>query len=142
MTFKEKFVINKLNTIKNYLIELEDLLKFTDKEILSDLLKLHTAERLLQLIVDTIIDINQHFIRELNLQIGDDFQSTFYALKDNKILSENFANKIAPAVGLRNMIVHRYEKLDKALFIALLRKNYADFKLYLKYINDYLKTKK
>lgn len=140
MTFEEKFVVSKLNTVKNYLVELEELLKFTDKEILTDSYKLHTAERLLQLIVDTMIDINQHFIRELKLKLGDDLQGTFYILGENKVLPAEFAQKIAPVVGLRNMIVHRYEKLDKPLFISTLRRNYSDFKKYLKIINDYLTT--
>lgn len=140
MTFQKAFVSQKLEEILGYLKEIEELLKFTDKEILNDSLKLHTAERLLQLIVDAIIDVNQHFIKELNLKISEDFQGTFYILAENNILPTDFAAKIAPVVGLRNLIVHRYEKLDKPLFIATFRKNYSDFKMYLKIINDHLKT--
>lgn len=142
MTFQKIFVFKKMEEIDGYLKELEESLKFSDKEILADSGRLHIAERLLQLIVDAMIDINQHFIRELNLTLSEDFQSTFYTLGENNILPLNFTQKIAPVVGLRNRIVHRYEELDKTLFITSLRKNYADFKLYLKYINDYLKTKK
>lgn len=131
-----------MEEIDGYLKELEESLKFSDKEILSNSGRLHIAERLLQLIVDATIDINQHFIRELNLTLSEDFQSTFYTLGENNILPPDFAQKIAPVVGLRNRIVHRYEELNKTLFITSLRKNYADFKFYLKYINDYLKTKK
>lgn len=39
-------------------------------------------------------------------------------------------------------VFEKYEELNKTLFIASLRKNYEDFKFYLKYINDYLKTEK
>lgn len=142
MTFQEIFVFKKMEEMDGYLKELEESLKFSDKEILSDSGRLHVAERLLQLIVDAAIDINQHFIRELNLTPVEDFQSTFYTLGENNILPADFTQKIAPVVGLRNRIVHRYEKLDKTLFITSLRKNYTDFKFYIKYINDYLKTKK
>lgn len=138
MTFDKNFVVQKIDIFFGYLMELEELLKFSNEEILKDSGKIHIAERLLQLIVDNIIDINQHFIKELNLKISDDFQGTFYILGENKIIPEEFASKIAPVVGLRNRVVHQYEKVDKKLFIAKLRDNFSDFKVYIKFINEYL----
>lgn len=138
MPLSKTFVLNKLNVLKNYLAELENLLNFSDEEILKDSLKLHTAERLFQLAVDDILDINYHFIRELKLKIEDDLQSTFYALSNIKIFLEEFAKKIAPSVGQRNIIVHGYEKLDKDLFMKNLRNGFNDFHEYKKYIKEYL----
>ena len=140
MIFQKDFILQKLSEISVYLDETESFFKYSDEEILNDSEKLHTAERLLQLIVDTMIDVNQHFIRELNLKISDDFQGTFYILGENKILPLDFAQKIAPVVGLRNRVVHRYETLDKKMFIDTFRKNYSDFKTYLKLISDHLDT--
>ena len=141
MTFEKAFVLQKLEGISNYLAEIKDLLKFSDKEILDDYLKLRSLERLLQLVVDEMIDINQHFIRELNLKISEDFQGTFYILGENNILPKEFAEKLAPVVGLRNRIVHRYEELNKELFVKTFKKNLPDFEEYLKLINKYLERK-
>lgn len=138
MTFQKAFVYKKLEEVSGYLKEVKGFFEVPDKEILGDSAKVHVAERLLQLIVDTIIDINQHFIRELNLEVTEDFQGTFYILGENKILPKSFAQKIAPVVGLRNRVVHRYETLDKELFIKIFRKNYSDFERYIKLINNYL----
>jgi len=139
MTFKKAFVLQKIEEILKNLDETESLFKFSEKEILKDPLKYHTAERLFQLIVDLMLDINYHFIKELNLNISEDLQGTFYILGENEILLPDFAKQIAPVVGLRNRIVHRYDTLDKSLFIKTFRKNYPDFKIYIKMINDYLK---
>lgn len=139
MTFQKAFVLQKIEQIVGYLKEAKDLFVFSDKEILSDSGRIHIAERLLQLIVDTAIDINQHFIGELNLNISEDLQGTFYILGENKILPKEFSDRIAPVVGLRNRIVHRYESLDKELFIKIFRKDCPDFKIYIKLINQYLK---
>jgi len=141
MTFEKAFILQKLEETSGFLKEVEDLFKFSDKEILADSGKIHVAERLLQLIVDLMIDINQHFIRELNLKISEDFQGTFYILGENKILPMDFAQKIAPVVGLRNRIVHRYDTLNKKLFIKTFRKNYTDFKNYIKLISKYLEKR-
>ena len=49
-----------------------------------------------------------------------------------------FAEKIAPVVGLRNRIVHRYEKVDNKRFIRDFKNNKGDFEKYIKFIDDYL----
>ena len=139
MTFEKAFIYEKIETIEKYLREVTDLLSLSDKDILSDYTKLHTAERLLQLIVDAMIDINQHIIKEKNLKIIEDLQGTFYVLGDNAILPQDFVNKIAPVVAVRNRIVHGYETVDKNLLVVNLRKNYSDFEKYIKLIDKYLK---
>ncbi|OGF21503.1 hypothetical protein A2Y83_04470 [Candidatus Falkowbacteria bacterium RBG_13_39_14] len=140
MSFEKLFVLKKLNQLQDYIDELKDLLdKNSNKAILSNSGKMHIAERLLQLISDIMVDINQHFIKELNLKMVEDFQSTFYTLGDNNILQKKFAIKIAPVVGIRNRLVHRYEELDKKIFVEKLRDNYKDFYKYIKLINKYIK---
>ena len=142
MTFSSAFVYQKIKTMKEYIGETEDLLRRTsDKEFFSDFGKLHIAERLVQLIVDGMIDINQHFIRELNLDISEDLQGTFAIMGQNNILPKEFAEKIAPVVGVRNILVHQYEKLDKEMFIKNLRKHFPDFQKYQDCIIKYLNTK-
>jgi uncharacterized protein YutE (UPF0331/DUF86 family) len=140
MSFDELFIRTKFKDIEGYLGEIKDLLKFSDKEILDDSGRMHIAERLVQLIVDAILDINQHIIKEQNLRVFEDFQGTFQILAENNVLPEDFANKIAPVVSVRNRIVHGYESLNKKLFIGNLRKNYSDFDNYIEQIKKYLKA--
>ena len=138
MVFSEIVVSEKVKRVDGYLGEAKHLFRFPAKEILADSEKLHAAERLFQLIVDEIIDINQHFIKELNFDISNDLEGTFHILGENGILPEDFALKISPAIGLRNRLVYRYEKLEPKLFIETFQKEYADFEKYLKFISDYL----
>lgn len=140
MTFSSIFVYQKIQSIKDHIDELEKLLgDVSDKEFFTDSGNLHIAERLVQLIVDGMIDINQHFIRELRLKISDDLQGTFIIMGENNILPGKFAQKIAPVVGVRNILVHQYEKLDKEMFLRNLRSHFSDFKKYQLYIGNYLK---
>ncbi|MBI2514608.1 DUF86 domain-containing protein [Candidatus Wolfebacteria bacterium] len=138
MTFSKSFILEKLIEVEKYETELENFLEFSDAEILNDSGKMHIAERLLQLIVDIMIDANQHLIKELKLEAAEDFQSTFYILGRSGVLSSDFAARIAPVVGLRNRVVHGYETLNKELFIKSLRENRKDFKHYVKALHEYL----
>lgn len=129
---KQRHIYNYLEDLKRYVLSLslKEVIKQTDKQ--------YIAERLFQLIVDSMIDINTHIVK-MSEKYFDDMQSTFYILSELKILPEKFAEKIAPVVGVRNMIVHRYEKLDKKLFLQNLYKSFGDFAQYLKYIDEFLK---
>lgn len=139
----QNFLDKKRHLLMGYLDELEPLIVTYNVEILkSDNVKYHTIERLFQLVVDTMVDINVHILRESNFGAVDDLQSTFKLLGDSGVLDRDFAKKIAPVVGARNMIVHRYEKLDMDLFLNNLKNNFSDFKKYLIQIDGFLKKQK
>ena len=79
-----------------------------------------------------------YLIREFELKTADDFQNTFRILAEANILPSDLAERIAPVVGLRNMLVHRYEKIDKSFFVRQVRNEHSDFIRYLTYISDYV----
>jgi len=142
MVFSEAVISEKVNRVDGYLDEAKPLLKFSVQEILSDITKLRTLERNFQLIVDEMIDINQHFIKELNFDLSNDLEGTFHILGESNILPRDFVLKISPVVGLRNRLVHRYEELDPKIFIETFQKEYSDFEKYIKFISDYLEGQK
>lgn len=128
----------KIRSIQEYLLEIEPILSLPKDEIISNIEKLRTLERNFQLVVDAMLDVNIHFIRELNLNSPDDLKSTFIILAEGKILPFDFSEKISPVVGLRNILVHGYEKIDRKLFIDSFQKNRKDFEKYLRTINSFL----
>ncbi len=133
----------KMDMLSEYIGKLEPLVIGTNiEDIKEHSLVLPAIERYFQLAVDQMIDINTHIIREKNLGSVDDLQSTFKMLGDFNVLPSEFARKIAPIVGARNMLVHRYEKLDKDMFLNNLQRNFGDFKKYLIQINDFLKNER
>lgn len=134
----KEFIKTKLFLIKLYYEELEHILSFSDLEIKKDFIKLRAIERIIQLIVDEIIDINNHIVRYHPLKLPSDFQSSFLILAEDDILPESFSKKIAPVVGLRNRLVHRYEKIDVDLILNLIRKNKEDFVEYVRHILEFI----
>jgi len=135
----KKLVQNKLVDLEKYYQELGNILVADNLDIIKDHLKLRSVERLFQLIVDTTIDINTHIIAESNIGIPDDYQSTFITLAENDILPMEFAMKIAPAVGLRNKVVHKYGKVGIKSMVDDIRNEIKDFLKYAELINDFLR---
>lgn len=128
----------KMADIEKYLKELEPILKIGSRKIIDDNLRLHTVERLFQLIVDVAVDINTHIIMASDFAVPDDSYSTFVVLGENKILPMEFAVRIAPSVGLRNMIVHKYGKVDIKKMVDDVVNEISDYVEYLKAINSFL----
>lgn len=131
-------VKTKMADIQGYFMELKDILNEASREIIEDNLKLRTVERLFQLIVDTSVDINTHIISESDFSVPDDYQSTFIVLADNKILPMDFALKIAPSVGLRNLIVHKYGKVDIKKMVDDIKSEISQYLEYLKHLQKFL----
>jgi len=131
-------VKNKLADIEGYFKELNPLLTKNASDILADNLKIRTVERLFQLIVDTSIDINTHLISESDLQVPDDYQSTFVTLSQNKILPMDLALRIAPSVGLRNLVVHKYGRVDVKKMIEDIKTEIGDYLDYMKAVDHFI----
>lgn len=134
-----ELIEKKLRQIAEYIGELELVLALGNEAIRSDKVKLRSVERLLQLMVDTAVDINEHIIAEEKLAVPDDYQSTFAVLAERRILPDVFSKKIAPSVGLRNAVVHQYEKIDLDRMIDAIRNNISDYREYITHINEFLK---
>ena len=118
--------------------ELTGVLREEARMIIEDHLKLHTVERLFQLIVDTAVDINTYIIIESKFSVPNDYQSTFVILGENRLLPMDFAMKIAPSVGLRNLVVHKYGRVDVKRMVDDIRSEIGEYKEYLEYIDTYL----
>ncbi len=138
MTVRRNFVVKKIERTKSYLAEARELLKLSNFDILHSSGKLYIAERLLQLIVDAVLDVNNHLIKELGFDTADDFVGTFEILGKNNVLEKEFALKIGQVVGLRNRIVHQYETVDSKKFLDDFRQYNVDFDEYFRSVLSFL----
>jgi len=135
----KELIQNKINKIESYVRELEPILSLSSNEILGNYTKLRTLERDFQLIVDTVIDINTHLISTENLRAPDDATETFFILSEAKILPIDFVKKFSPVAGLRNIIVHDYEKIDVEKLINDIKGDIGQFGEYAVHIDNFSK---
>jgi len=129
----------RMNQMSQYLSELESLLKKETGEIVHDTVTLHAVERLFQLIVDDAVSMNNHIITKGGFVPSDDYQGTFSVLAQNNVLPADFALKIAPSVGLRNQVVHKYGEVNLTRLIDEIKTDIGDYPENLKNIDEYLK---
>jgi uncharacterized protein YutE (UPF0331/DUF86 family) len=131
-----EIIINKLIKMENYISELEKFKPDTFKEYQNNQLKRYAIERIIQLIIDLALDINNILIKKADRYPARDYYSSFLELIDLGILSEEFAKDIAPSTGIRNRLVHEYEEVDNKVVYQNLDKLIKYYLSYIKHVNE------
>lgn len=135
----DPLVVNrKLQKLTSYLAELEMMEGIALEDYLKDFRHRRTVERLIQLIVDVAVDINTHAVVDAgNPPPADAFGSFLEAAKTG-LFSREFAQKLAPSTGERNIIVHDYESIDDKIVFDSISEALDLYYQYLKHVSGYV----
>jgi len=77
--------------------------------------------------IENVFDICAIINTDLELGIPGDDEEIVENLVKNTILSEEMREKLKLMKGFRNIVVHRYGKIDDNLAFEILKKNIRDF---------------
>ncbi len=135
-----EIVREKLSALQSYYSELTELQQITFREYQSNRLYKRTIERLLQLIVEAATDINSMVLRNRGEETPVDYYSSFIKMAEARIFSMDFAREIAPSTGLRNIVVHEYNKIDDRLVHGSIQSTIKLYLSYMEYLKDYLES--
>jgi len=129
--------------IKSIQVDLEQLKRFK-KLSFNDVVKSYDThkivERIIELVVNEAIDINQHLIAESkDSELSFDFKESFLLLAKLGVYPKKFAEEISKSAGLRNILVHQYRKLDEKIFYNSIKDCLKQYTRYCRYILEYLK---
>ncbi|MDZ7586357.1 MAG: HepT-like ribonuclease domain-containing protein [Patescibacteria group bacterium] len=122
--------------------DLTELAKFKDyslEQIAGNYRNHKVVERIIEVVVNEAIDINQHIIVNSGYkELPFDFRESFLLLIKLKVYPKSFAQKIANSVGLRNILVHQYRKLDEEIFYASIKDCLRQYSQYCGYILKFI----
>lgn len=131
----EEMVKEKIAAIQRDLRELAEYKNATIEEIVSDYRTHKAVERMLEVIINEAIDINQHLIVKSGRgQLPFDFRESFLLLIEIGVYPAEFGRIISGSVGLRNILVHQYRKLDEQIFFSSIKDCLAQYTKYCEYI--------
>lgn len=130
---------SKIARIRRNLSQLKKLGKIPYQKYVGDFLNTSTAERLLQVSIEAMLDIGSHIIAEEELGEPLEYRDVFSLLVKNKIIRKTSKEKLMQLASLRNRIVHVYEDIDHKLIHRYLQKELSDIEKFTKEIVLYLK---
>ncbi len=137
---KEK-IFAKLDNLKEYLEYLYQLREEvgTEKIFLSDFHLFGNTERYLQLSIQIIIDTSHLIIIDLGLKRPEDNYEAISILFEKGAINERLAQRLTKMVGLRNILVHEYGKIDRKKIYEILKTQIEDLEEFKKQIVGFLK---
>lgn len=86
-----------------------------------------SAERYLQLSIETVLNVGHHVVAGLGLRQPEEYADVFRVLGEAGVLDEEFARDLEPMAGMRNRLVHVYWEVDADRLHELLRTRLDDF---------------
>ena len=92
----------------------------------------------MQLIVESATDINNMILKKQGESPSRDYYNSFIDLAENKVIDMDFALEIAPSTGLRNILVHEYQKIDDIIVFKSINNVLNQYLKYIETISRYL----
>jgi uncharacterized protein YutE (UPF0331/DUF86 family) len=87
-----------------------------------------SAERNIQKIVEAFIDIGKMLIAEKRLKEPGNNREVFIILEEKKIFPSEFIPLVDKMIGMRNIIVHGYNRINDEIVYGILKRNLKDIK--------------
>lgn len=109
---RAELVRRKLAHLSGYLRELQEYAGVTSETYVRPGGPRRAVERLLQLAIETVVDINVHIVTEIEGTPPPDYRASFLGAARCGAISAALADRLAPSAGLRNALVHDYAEID------------------------------
>ena len=135
----KKIILAKIDEIDGYLEELDSLKPIELEDYINSIKDKRTCERLLQISIESVLDICNVLITELKLGLPADEEAVFDKLKDKGIITKGMAVILKEMKGFRNILVHKYGIVDNELVFENLS-NLQDFDKFKEEILNSLKN--
>lgn len=114
MTLDRQIVEERLAKLEEVIQKLEQAKPRSVEELTSnDLLSDATLYRL-QVGIEAVVDIGNHFLAEVYHKRSETYKDTIRELGNIGIISKEFAHENASMADFRNLVVHHYGKVDLA----------------------------
>ena len=131
-------ILSKIDELRSYLRELRSIAPKDYLVYISSIEKKRACERLLQIMIECVIDICLLLVKGLELGLPSDESDVFEKLRKNKVIDEEMEEKLKQMKGFRNILVHRYGEIDDEIVFENLQK-LGDFEDFINEILNFIK---
>ncbi len=126
---------DKLSELQVYITELNEDIPDEEKEYLEERLTRRACERTFQLACEDVLDICNLIIAGKGLGLPKDNRDAIKKLADNRIIPKKLEARLEDMVSFRNLLVHRYGKVDDSRVYHYLKEDIDDLYEFAEAIN-------
>jgi uncharacterized protein YutE (UPF0331/DUF86 family) len=131
---------DKLSELQSYLIELEEDIPDSMDEYLEQRMTKRACERTFQLASEDVLDICNLIIAGRGFMLPKDNRDAIGKLTENKIIPEKLSSRLQDMVSFRNLLVHRYGKVDDNRVYLHLKEETIDLYKFIEVIENFIES--
>jgi len=133
-----KTVTSILNNMRTYQSKLSTLAAYSEEDFLQDFTKVESAKHLLQVSIESCLDIAHHVTADEGYRTPRDSFDAFVVLNEEGILPDDFMPVLRKMISFRNRVVHLYWDVDDATVYNILQHDLGDFGIFVNHILHFL----
>lgn len=131
-------VLIRIDIIEQNVSALKKIAGIPFSEFQEDPLIFPASERMLQVAIEACLDIGSHIISAIGARRPKDYADIIKILAEEKILTDEYANKIMRMAGFRNRLVHLYLDVDIGEVYRIIQENLDDFAEFVKQVKGFV----
>lgn len=125
----------------NYLKEISEEFPSFSSFRKADHKSISAIERDLQVAIEACMDIGKVIISEKRLRPPESMKDVCAILYENGFIDKRMLHALERMVGTRNILVHRYEKVDMEIIYGILKRHLRDFQKFIRQIYEKISKK-
>lgn len=99
---------------------------------------IQAAKHSLQEAIEACLDIGSHIIAERGFRRPDDYKDIYKVLEEEGIIDPVLSAKLQEMAQFRNLLVHRYGKVDTRRLFIIMSEDLKDIQEFIKRILKYI----
>ncbi len=120
-------ILAKIDELRGYLKELTQIRPSSFEEYSASIEKRRSSERLLQISVECVLDICSLIVSTLRLGLPSSEEDLLEKVESATVLPATTMRKIKSMRAFRNILVHRYGRVDDHAVFRVLTEQLTDF---------------
>lgn len=135
-----ELISRKLSQLRQYTDELRQADDINWEKYRSDTRSRAFVERYLHLAIEEVMDISNHIISFYQWREPESFRDIFQVLSENGVIPEQALHSFQNMASFRNMLVHRYERIEDEVVFGIFKKRLSDFYYFIDVIKSWLES--
>lgn len=135
---KSAKVLEILQTLEEFVLGLRELGRLSQVEAVQQTRNQWAIRYGLQSAIQCVLDAGLHLLVERNFDRPQDSKEILLALGRHGIIPAELSDRIQGMAGFRNILVHRYFKVDSERVWQHLQQDLGDFTLFARHVRDWL----
>ena len=126
-------ILKRVGRIRKCVATLETIRRtHSESRFMADEMVQAAAERNLQVAIQSVLDICNHAVADMKLEVPDEEKQAVQILASHKLIPKRLAETLTSMIGMRNVLVHEYLEVDHVRLYAIMKTSLDDFEKLIK----------